>query len=233
MILILIPTRLEAKHLLTHPLEEPPARSSDALVARQVPFGNTRVDVGICGMGLVASGIGAMRVLAGKRRDYRHVLLLGVAGGYRRHNIHVGSAVVGSNVCGVDLGIPTSDGNWTTRLDGEVAGLNSPGDSLALATPLKDDAQHGQILSVSTASRDTEMAESRSRRFPGGVVEEMEGYAVAVACAQLNIPLTIIRGISNIAGDRDHGHWRIQEAMQSVNHLAQIAVQRISNGEQL
>ena len=41
----------------------------------------------------------------------------------------------------------------------------------------------------------------------------MEGFAVAMACRLQNIPLEIIRGISNVAGDRDKSNWRVADAM--------------------
>jgi futalosine hydrolase len=50
----------------------------------------------------------------------------------------------------------------------------------------------------------------------------MEGFGVAVACRLANVPLTIVRGISNRAGDRDHTNWNIEgsleQAMQLILH---------------
>ena len=48
--------------------------------------------------------------------------------------------------------------------------------------------------------------------------EDMEGFAVATACRLANVPLSIIRGISNVAGDRDHRRWEIDLA---IDRLAQ------------
>ncbi len=55
--------------------------------------------------------------------------------------------------------------------------------------------------------------------FPKAVAEDMEGYAVALACRLHDVPLTIIRGISNQAGDRNHDGWQVAEALQSAAEL--------------
>ena len=47
----------------------------------------------------------------------------------------------------------------------------------------------------------------------------MEGFSVAVACQFAGIPLKVVRGISNIAGDRDKGRWRIKDAMDAAATL--------------
>ena len=47
------------------------------------------------------------------------------------------------------------------------------------------------------------------------MAEDMESFSVAVACTMARIPLTIVRGISNIAGDRDKVRWRIADALHA------------------
>jgi futalosine hydrolase len=50
--------------------------------------------------------------------------------------------------------------------------------------------------------------------------EDMEGFAVAAACRLAGIPLDIVRGISNTAGDRDHSHGQIDAACRAAASLA-------------
>ncbi|MEZ6089306.1 MAG: hypothetical protein R3C05_14990 [Pirellulaceae bacterium] len=47
-----------------------------------------------------------------------------------------------------------------------------------------------------------------------------KGFAVAVACKLHHIPLTIIRGMSNIAGVRDKAEWMIDEALDAAVSMA-------------
>ena len=48
----------------------------------------------------------------------------------------------------------------------------------------------------------------------------MEGFAVALACALARVPCAIVRGISNVAGDREAGRWRIPAALAAARALA-------------
>ena len=61
-----------------------------------------------------------------------------------------------------------------------------------------------------------ELAERRRQCYPQAVAEDMEGYAVALACSISGLRLTIIRGISNETGVRDKSKWSIRESLQSV-----------------
>ena len=47
----------------------------------------------------------------------------------------------------------------------------------------------------------------------------MEGFAVALACRLAGVPLLIVRGISNTAGDRDTIRWQIEAALAAAAHL--------------
>ena len=57
-------------------------------------------------------------------------------------------------------------------------------------------------------------ADERRARHPGAAGEEMEGYAVAVAAGLWGVGLTIVRGFSNIAGERDRSRWRMRDALE-------------------
>ena len=60
----------------------------------------------------------------------------------------------------------------------------------------------------------------RRERFPDAVAEDMEGFAVAVACTLAGVPLRVVRGISNLVGDRDPKHWRIPAALAAARLAA-------------
>jgi futalosine hydrolase len=48
----------------------------------------------------------------------------------------------------------------------------------------------------------------------------MEGFAVAFACRLRGVPLDVIRGISNTAGDRDKTRWDIPGGLRAAGDLA-------------
>jgi futalosine hydrolase len=64
----------------------------------------------------------------------------------------------------------------------------------------------------------------RLDRYPEVVAEDMEGYAVALACRLENVPLVIVRGISNVVGDRLSENWQIPEALTAAWSIAEEAI---------
>lgn len=70
----------------------------------------------------------------------------------------------------------------------------------------------GPFVTVSTCTGTTARAMEIAART-GGICENMEGAAVALACRQLAIPLLEIRGISNLVEDRDTGRWDLTAGM--------------------
>jgi futalosine hydrolase len=93
------------------------------------------------------------------------------------------------------------------------------GDRLALLSgdrPPPSCPAGGELLSVCAASATPQDAQRRRRRYPSAMAEEMEGFGVAVACRLARVPLTIVRGISNVAGDRDLAGWDILSSLDAV-----------------
>jgi futalosine hydrolase len=56
------------------------------------------------------------------------------------------------------------------------------------------------------------------------VAESMEGAAAAHMCALYGIPFLEVRGISNLAGDRDRASWEIQRAVSAASWAARAIV---------
>ncbi len=71
------------------------------------------------------------------------------------------------------------------------------------------------LLTACSASAHDRDVQERLQKFPTAIAEDMEGFAVALACQLAEVPLQIIRGISNRAGDRDKTHWKTAEALDS------------------
>jgi len=165
--------------------------------------------VELCGFGPVAAAFRAGELLL--RYGPRRVLLLGIAGTHDAATLPIGTASTFGEV----------------RLEGVGAGegedLVGPG-ALGLAQwgavedrlPLA--GQPGRtLLTVCAASRGEAQA---SRRARGVHAEDMEAFGVALACQASGTPLTVVRGISNLAGDGDVGKWQIDEALAAARDLA-------------
>lgn len=168
---------------------------------RRVLFGAAvSAQVRLCGFGLAEAGARAGHAIASCGPLPGRIVLVGIAGTYDGDRWPPGSAVVGGSV----------------RLDGIGAGGQTPsGLGFAETDLLPLDGAGPEILSVAEASADSAQARARHAHFPAAAVEEMEGFAVAVAAAAFGVPLRIIRGVSNLAGDRERDRWQIPAALRA------------------
>jgi nucleoside phosphorylase len=155
--------------------------------------------VELCGFGLAEAGVRAMHAMAARRPA--RVVLAGIAGTYDAAAAPIGSAVIPSRVRCVGVG---AGGRSAAELGFAAT------DELAL------DGQDGLALSVVSASGTPDEAAARAAEAPGARIEEMEGYAVALAATMVGASCTMVRGVANAAGDRDRAGWRIGPALEAV-----------------
>lgn len=167
-----------------------------------------RSPVAVCGFGLADAGAGAAHAIASAAADAASgVVLIGAAGSYDQRRAPIGSAIVAGRV----------------ELHGISAGGRSPAElgfaaSDAADLDLRGRADGGTLLSVARSSDDAAEAAQRATAT-GAVAEEMEAYAVAVAARLTGVRLTVLRGISNAAGEQDHDDWRLPEALNAAREL--------------
>ncbi|MEM1227919.1 MAG: futalosine hydrolase [Planctomycetota bacterium] len=172
----------------------------------------------LCGFGLVAAAIHTAQAI----RDHQppKVVLAGIAGAIS-DSIAVGTATSFNRVTVDGIGIGEGD---AFRSATEMGWEDQAGASEYLLRTSKP--TRATLISVASASTDAAMAERRFIRHShanhGMIAEDMEGYAVAMACDQAGVPLTIVRGISNQAGDRDRSNWQIDSALQAAAEMARM-----------
>lgn len=75
----------------------------------------------------------------------------------------------------------------------------------------------GPFVTVSTCTGTTDAATAMARRT-GGICENMEGAAVALACRQLAVPLLEVRGIANRVEDYNPAAWDLAAGMTAAQH---------------
>jgi futalosine hydrolase len=204
--LVLIPTALEARRL-----------------ADQGGFGTGLAIVECCGFGPVAAAARSAVLL--ERLRPRRVLLVGIAGAYDDRAHPVGTALGFEHVTIEGIGAGQGEGLVSpTALGFPQWPAQKPGgtdDVLELARPAGTArGELGLLLTTCAASADAAQAQLRKRRYPQAVAEDMEGFGVALSCAQAGVPLAIVRGISNCVGDRDPARWRIPAALAAARELA-------------
>ncbi len=180
-----------------------------------------------CGFGPIVAGIRTTQLLALYKP--RAVLLVGIAGALGPH-LPIGTATTFSRIAcygigaGSGLGFETaSELGWPQWTDPEFG--QSFGDVIEPTIESDPGRSAGSmLLTVCAASGSTDDVALRLNKFPQAVAEDMEAFSVALACRVAKIPLTVIRGISNMAGDRDKTNWNVGEALESAAELAALRI---------
>lgn len=180
--------------------------------------------VALCGFGPVASAARTGGLLTEQRPD--RVILVGIAGRIDER-LDLGAAYSFAEVACFGVGAGSGDGFLTAGVMGWPQWAGDPteaaaaiGDVIALE-PSRSSPPVGLLVTACAASASDHDVALRRRIFPGAVAEDMEGFGVAMACRLAGVPLTIIRGISNTAGDRDISRWHIAAALAAAASLTQ------------
>jgi futalosine hydrolase len=171
----------------------------------------------LCGFGIVVSALRTSQLIA--RYSPKRVLLIGIAGTLNSR-FPIGHAFQFSEVECFGIGAGAGDHyvsahemDWRQwpqepEISGSILLTERSGDNLANQT--------ATLLTCCSASATDQDVQWKLKKHPKAVAEDMEGFAVAAACRFAGIPLTIVRGISNRAGDRNKENWRVAEAMLAV-----------------
>lgn len=186
----------------------------------------------LCGFGPVAAAAGTSQLIA--RHEPAHVWLVGIAGAIG-NRLQIGKAASFNEVACFGIGVGTGNAFQTasslgwhqcdSQDDLSPTGRDRSGDVLALdlvegVSEIDGECDRLQLLTCCAASDSPQDVEDRQRWFPDAVAEDMEGYGVALACSLAGVPLTVVRGISNVAGDRDKSRWKIDHALDAAAGLA-------------
>ena len=169
--------------------------------------------------GLLAAGPPTTVLLVGIAGSFDDRLKLGGACWFQRvacHGVGVGT--------GGEL-LPAGQLGWPHWPGDPAAGTAAVGDELPLVVPVTggqgyEPAGAGLLLSACAASATAADAAVRREQFPAAVAEDMEGFAVALACRLAGVSCQIIRGISNRVGDRDKANWQVEPALRAAAELA-------------
>jgi futalosine hydrolase len=205
-LLILVPTEYELEQL------EPRLAQSAA---------NAGGILAVCGFGPILAGILATRLITEHMPE--SVILVGIAGALKP-KIRIGEAMIFYRIGCFGIGAGSGSefrtatelgwNQWTAMDSAEPTGEITQIDSITAGI-----SEEPILLTVCSASANQSDVDDRLRRFPHASAEDMEGYSVAMACQLANIPFTIIRGISNRAGDRDKANWNVAAALDAAAEL--------------
>jgi futalosine hydrolase len=210
---------------MTPPLLLVPTELERRVIARVLtPASGMAGPIELCGFGPVASAARTAGLLATHRPT--RVVLVGIAGRLD-DQLAIGSAHRFDEVAcfGVGAGsgrhfVPAARLGWPHWPGAPAAPGEAIGDVIPCASPSAPDTPGaGLLLTACAASACEDDAALRRAMFPAARAEDMEGFGVALACRLAGIPLDIVRGISNAAGDRDTGRWQIEPALAAAAEL--------------
>jgi futalosine hydrolase len=186
----------------------------------------------LCGFGPVAAAARTAALLA--RDQPARVLLVGIAGRLD-DRLTIGAASLFEQVACFGIGVGSHDGfvpaaqlGWPQWPGDQADGSPVIGDVIACRTDRVATPGAELLLTACAASATAADVLDRRRLFPDAVAEDMEGFAVAFACRMAGVPLDIVRGISNVAGDRDHSRWQTNAALHAAGNLAVQMIARDS-----
>lgn len=186
-----------------------------------------RFDVIAGGVGPVSAAISTTKALLTQKYDL--VISAGIGGGFL-DQAEIGSIVVATEIIAADLGAETAEGFssieqlgfGTSRVSADPVLSNKLVNALQTAGLC---VHNGPVLTLATVTGTSETASQLSTRIPGATVEAMEGFGVALAAKDANLPILEIRSISNPVGPRDKGAWKIKEALLALEKASSILVE--------
>ena len=187
----------------------------------------------ICGFGPVAAGARTAQLLS--RIRPRRVVLVGIAGTYDEHRLPVGAAATFDEVvldgvgAGQGAGFRDASALGFAHWPGSDDTCRDPISERLLLDPLlgSDSAVSHRLL-VTTCAASSSPSEAAARRgtYKDALAEDMEAFAVALACALHRVPVSVVRGISNVAGDRQRSHWKVEAALRGAARLLEDVLAR-------
>ena len=187
----------------------------------------------ICGFGPVAAGARTAQLLS--RIRPRRVVLVGIAGTYDEQRLPVGAAATFDEVVldGVGAGQGASFRDAAAlgfaHWPGSDDTCRDPVSERLLLAPLPgadSAARHGLLVTTCAASASPAEAAARRGTYTDALAEDMEAFAVALACALHRVPVSVVRGISNVAGDRQRSNWQVEAALQGAARLLEDVLER-------
>ena len=209
------------RHLILIPTEQE-RRILGPIMAPAIG-GSARLE--LCGFGIAAAAARTAQLVA--HLAPAQVLLVGIAGRLD-DRLSLGDACRFSHVSCYGIGAGTGG---TFRTAESMGWLQWPGDPPDPAVAIGDTIPCGtaggtialppaRLLTVAAAASSEADVVARRQLFPDAAAEDMEGFAVALACRLARVPVDIVRGISNTAGDRDKTRWQVTAALEAAAALA-------------
>lgn len=197
----------------------------------------------VCGVGPLAAAFSIGKLVGQGLLGPEHcrgILSLGIAGSYDAKQAPVGSVVLAEKEIWPEYGLAGEGGVDPVALGFPLAGkkddttpppvwnsISCEPDAALEKLGCADPAlgfwdghsplfARGSAITVAGVSASTVRAKSLHQTH-GGLMENMEGFPLALAALQCGLPFLEMRSISNLAGPREGGGWDISHALASLS----------------
>jgi futalosine hydrolase len=181
------------------------------------------VPVVCTGVGAVNAAYALTRFL--DREQVKAIVACGIGGAYPGSGIPIGSVVCAESECYGDLGADSPGGFLDMQALGFPVVASVPPIYNVLPMQIFPALRRARFVTMNTCTGNDDDARAIETRT-GGSVESMEGAAIAHVAALAGIPVGEIRGISNIAGNRDRSGWRVGEAASAAREALLTWIRR-------
>lgn len=180
------------------------------------------------GVGMAAAAAGTARLLTLADGRYTGVINFGIGGGI---GVLLGATVLATRSIAADLGAESPQGFISLDELGFGESATVPVDQKLLTTlrTAIPAAEVGDVLTVSTVTGTSERTAWMIDKYPNAIAEGMEGYGVACAAQQADIPFAELRTVSNTVGPRDRSSWQIGGALDGLTKAAQMLSTTLSS----
>lgn len=183
----------------------------------------------VTGVGPVNAALSLGRAL-GAHPGIRGVLNLGVAGTFDILKAPLGCAVLATNEAWPEYGLAGDEGTDPNGIAfPQAQGPEGPVwdripiaperlfDNWRLAAPTT--VRAGASVTVAGVSGTAARAATLRKRY-GALMENMEGFSLALGCLHHGLPFAEVRTISNIVGSRAAEDWALDGALAALGTLA-------------
>ena len=181
---------------------------------------DSRIVVAPVGVGMAAAAAGTARLLTLADGRYSGVVNFGIGGGI---GVPLGGTVLAARSIAADLGADSPEGFITLDELGFGTAIGTVDQKLlTLLRAALPGAPVGDVLTVNTVTGTAEQTVLLTQRYPDAVAEGMEGFGVACAASQADVPFAELRTVSNMVGPRDRAAWEIGGALDSLTKAARM-----------
>lgn len=227
MLVVITATAKEMKSALGHAGAPSLAQGDIAVFA----IGGRKVLLAVSGVGLLNAALLMGRLL--ERGNVTGVVNLGIAGAYDVEEFPLGTTTYIWQETWPEYGLLHEDGRVDPKAigfpQGEIKGkpvwnrvkLMPVNDAEAMNLSLDEGWARGAGVSVNSVTGTPERA-GWLKTACNGNVENMEGYALAFAAKQADLPFLEVRTVSNLVGSRYADDWDLPGAFAALEQCAKF-----------